>query len=389
MLRYLAERGHQIYLISFMRPEEEGYVASLRHYCAEVYMVPIQRSRLADGIYWLRSQISGRPFLIERDDLPGMRRAVKQTLAQEEIEVIHADQLTMAQFGLTRDGQRIASPTGERPRLVFDAHNATWNIMERMAQTVPAALRPVLRLEAERVKKYEGMILQTFDHTLAVTDLDKDDLLKAWEMRRDGQPARQPAITTIPIAVDTQVLQPTARQPGVQNILTLGTLRYPPNADGVRWFLREVFPLVRQQTPEATLSIAGRNPPQDLLQLAEGFGGAARVLGFVPDLTPLMQASALVVVPVRAGSGMRVRILEAFAQGMPVVTTTVGLEGIQAVPGRDALVADTASDFADAVVRLLRDPALQEQLAVNGRRLAEQRYDWKEALGCMEDAYGA
>ncbi|MCI0519388.1 MAG: glycosyltransferase family 4 protein [Chloroflexi bacterium] len=388
VLRYLAERGHQIFLASFMRPEEEGYVAPLRHLCAEVHTVPIQRSRLADGAYWLRSHLSSRPFLIERDDIKGMRQIVRSVLEQEQIDVIHADQLTMAQFGLTRAGRRLQADGGLIPKLVFDAHNATWNIVERMTQTVPPLLRPILRIEAQRIKRYEGMILDVCDHTLAVTDLDKQDLLKAWQGYRQAGASQPPQITTIPIAVDTEALQPAARKPEAMNILTLGTLRYPPNADGIRWFLRDVFPLIRQHSPQATLAIAGRNPPQDLFQLAEDFGGAARVLGFVHDLKPLMQESALVVVPVRAGSGMRVRILEAFAQGMPVVTTTVGLEGIHAVPGRDVLVADTEEAFAQAVTTLLQDAALQEQLAVNGRRLAEEAYDWKAALSCLESAYG-
>jgi glycosyltransferase involved in cell wall biosynthesis len=127
--------------------------------------------------------------------------------------------------------------------------------------------------------------------------------------------------------------------------MTMGTLHYPPNADGIRWFAKDVFPLVRQQVPQVTLTIVGKNPPPDFLHLQEQYPGVITVTGYVPDLTPFMEKAAIMVVAVRAGGGMRVRILEAFARGLPVVTTTVGLEGIEARPGEDVLVAISV-DFA-------------------------------------------
>jgi glycosyltransferase involved in cell wall biosynthesis len=113
-----------------------------------------------------------------------------------------------------------------------------------------------------------------------------------------------------------------------------------------------------------------------------------RVTGYVPDLNPYFEESALVVVPVRAGGGMRVRILETFARGVPIVTTTIGLEGIEAVPNIDVLVEDTPQSFADAVIRLLHDKTLQYTLAKNGRRLVEKKYDYRVVLGALNGIYG-
>jgi glycosyltransferase involved in cell wall biosynthesis len=169
--------------------------------------------------------------------------------------------------------------------------------------------------------------------------------------------------------------------------MTMGTLHYPPNADGIRWFTQEVFPLVRDHIPKATLTIVGKNPPADFLQLQEQFPGVISVTGYVPDLTPYMEKAAIMVVPVRAGGGMRVRILEAFARGLPVVTTTIGLEGIDARPGEEVLVADTPADFADTVTRLLKDKVLQDNLAAKGRQLAKRCYDWHVILGKMDEIY--
>lgn len=382
VLRYLAQRGHEVTLVSFVRPDEVAFVPVLHQVCTAVHTIPIHRSRPADGGYWLRSHLTGRPFLIERDDLPPMRQLVRHLLTTGQFDVVHADQLTMTQFAL----EALAMPlTEKRPFTIFDAHNATWTISDRLRESVPWFLRPILRLETERIKRYEAMLVSRFDHTMVVIEPDRPALMAGVPTAQQSAVAAK--ISAIPIAVDTTELQPIVRQPGSTNILTLGSLNYPPNADGVRWFAQEIFPLVRQQLPGVTLTIVGKSPPADLAQLGEQYPDVVQVTGYVPDLTPYMQAAALVVVPVRAGSGMRVRLLEAFARAMPAVTTTIGLEGIEAIPGREVLVADTPADFAAATVNLLQDVALQQVLAGNGRLLAESRYDWQVALRLMDAVY--
>jgi polysaccharide biosynthesis protein PslH len=412
VLRYLAAQGHEIILASFVRPEETKYVPMLDQVCKAVHTVPIKRSRLADIGYWLRSHLTRRPFLIERDDIQNMHKVVQDVLKSGQVDCIHADQLTMTQYALPYarrkpdtgdsvnankinlhlDGEE--NRANRRPILVFDAHNAVWTIVERMRQNLPWMLRLPASLEARRIKQYEGMLMKTFDHILAVTEIDRIDLLEA-ASAVDGRGqdekiiASLPAtVTVIPIAVDTDQIQPVCRQPGSKTILTLGTLHYPPNADGVRWFLQEVFPVVRQSIPEAKLTVVGKNPPHDLIQSARENPEWVTVTGYVRDLRPHLQSSAIVVIPVRAGSGMRVRILDAFAFGMPVVTTTVGLEGIDALHGEHVLVGDTAGEFAENVVRLLGDEDMQAKLSLNGRRLVEGRYHWKNALKSMDRVYG-
>lgn len=383
VLRALTGQGHAVTLVSFVRPEEEQHVPALKELFAAVHVVPIRRSRVADLGYMLRSYLTGRPFLIERDDLRPMQELINRLVKEQDFDFIHADQLTMVQFAI----RGAAVSPNRKPKVIFDAHNAVWTIVERMQQNARWFLKPVLGVEARRVKRYEGELLKTVDHVLAVTDVDRAGLEEAL---RFAQPkANQPAapIAVIPIAVDTQQLQPIRRRPGCRNIVTLGTLHYPPNADGIRWFFREVFPLIRQRVPDATLTIIGKNPPSDFVDHAISHAEMIRLTGYVPELPPHLEQSALMVVPVRAGGGMRVRILEAFASAMPVVTTTVGLEGIHAEPEQDVLVADTAADFAERVIQLLEDPALQEKLSKNGRHLAETKYDWQVVLSAMSPIY--
>lgn len=382
VLRYLAERGHKITLASFVRPEEIPYIDTVKEVCATVHAVPIRRSRLQDFRYFLRSLFSGRPFLVERDDLLAMRAIVNQVVRSEHVDVIHADQLTMTQFGFPLDVNG-----HKKPALVFDAHNAVWTITERMKENAPFYLKPPLWLETKRIKQYEGMIVSDFEATLAVTEPDRVALLEAVRAHTGSNNGHATPISVIPIAVDTHQIQPVARQPGSRNILTMGTLYYPPNADGIRWFLQEVFPLIRRKTPDVTITIVGKNPPKDFVRLAEEPTSGVIVTGFVEELDPYFAKSALMVIPVRAGGGMRVRILEAFARAMPVVTTTIGLEGIDARPGKDLLVGDTPSDFADSVLDLMQDKFLRMTLSSNGRQLVESRYDWQVVLGELDKTY--
>ena len=379
VLRYLAKSGHKITLASFVRPEELPYIEDVKKVCSSVYTVPVHRSRVSDVYYFLRSQLTGRPFLVERDDVAEMRSVVNQVVASESVDVIHADQLTMAQFAFP-----LHINGGKKPALVFDAHNAVWMITERMKQNAPFYLKLPLAVETGRIKSYERKIVSDFDATLAVTEPDRLALMDTFH-GHDSDGGKH--ISVIPIAVDTCQIVPVPRAENSLNILTMGTLYYPPNADGIRWFIQQVFPLVRQSVPGAQLTIVGKNPPKDFLKLAAQEDSGIIITGFVPELDPYFAQSALAVIPVRAGGGMRVRILEAFARAMPVVTTTVGLEGIDAEPGVDVMVADSPGDFAKSVVSLFYDKGLQRQLSTNGRRLVEEKYDWQVVLGSLDKIY--
>ena len=379
VLRHLADAGHQIILVTYVRPEEDQFIPKLREVCTEVYGIPLKRSRLRDFAFMAISLFKNVPFLVERDNLPAMQEKVEELLAAGKVDIVHADQFTMAQFALYPQSCQI--------RKIFDAHNATWKIVERSVSQYPFWLRFVLKREAVLMRAYERRVIQEYDHTFTVTSVDHDFLLSLFT--QEQQPSINRKITPIPISVDCDAIHPLPRPSGSKNIVTLGTMHYPPNADGIRWFIKEVFPLVLKDQPDAHLTVIGKNPPEDFILEANRNPASITVTGYVPDLVPHLSSAALIVVPVRSGGGMRVRILEAFAYGLPTVTTTTGLEGIDASISEDVLVKDTPSEFAAAVLQILHDPDLQKRLSVNGRKLAEEKYHWKSALTPIDKIYAS
>jgi glycosyltransferase involved in cell wall biosynthesis len=167
-------------------------------------------------------------------------------------------------------------------------------------------------------------------------------------------------------------------------VVYFGLLSTIPNIDGVVHFLRDIWPRIAEAAPEARCKIIGGRPPPSLLALA---GPRVELTGFVPDLRPYLAAAAAVVVPLRLGGGTRLKIVEAMAMGKAIVSTTLGTEGIEAVPGRDLLVEDQPAVFADAVNRLLAEPGLAARIGQSARQLAVDRYGWSEAARALEGFY--
>jgi glycosyltransferase involved in cell wall biosynthesis len=368
VLRYLARR-HEVHLVSFVRPGSEvDHAEMLRSMCASITTVPLRRSRAQDVRYFVRSLASGRPFLIERDDLPDMRAAIRELLRRHAFDAVHADQLSMGQFA-------VDLPVRLR---VLDEHNAVWTIVRRAAQREPWMRRAAAELEWRKLRHYEGALCRRFDW---VTVVSNDDQLALQRAARTTL-----RVVEIPIAVDTQELAFEPRSPEAHDVLSVATMFYPPNVEGVHWFATTALPLIRPTVPGTCFFIVGSRPPKHIQRLATPDSGI-RVTGYVPDLEPILRHSAVLVVPVHSGSGMRVKILEAFARGIPVVSTKVGVEGIDARPDEHLLVADSPAAFATAVTRLLHEPDTAARLARAGRTLVEQRYDWRTALAPLDQLY--
>jgi sugar transferase (PEP-CTERM/EpsH1 system associated) len=259
---------------------------------------------------------------------------------------------------------------------VLDAHNIEFRISASLARAATgpgrAVYRAYARREARRLQTEEIAAWRRTDHVVTVSEDDR---------RIVEELAPGTATTVVPNGVDL------ARPPRSANdgrrgdrspaAVFVGKMDYRPNVDGARWFAAEVLPLVRRQVPSFELTIVGRDPTLEVRALNDRDG--VRVTGRVESTTPFLVDASVAVVPLRAGSGSRLKVLEALAAGTPVVSTSVGVEGLDVEAGRHLLVADSATEFAAAVVDLLADPERRARLVREGRRLVEDRYSWRDA----------
>ncbi len=332
------------------------------------------RSRGRDAFHLLRSLATDQPFLIARDDVSAMHEKAAELVRQRPFEAIHADQLWMASYALAA-----AEAAAARPRLILDQHNAMFLVPQRLAESNSGLRHLFLSRESSKLRHYESETCKKFDDIVWVTSEDQ----AAVGLRSDGRDVRWHE-HVIPICVDPTSQSIIARGPAPFRITFLGGLHWPPNASGINWFAQEIWPSVRAQCPDAVLTIIGKSPPPELSEV-EG----CEVTGYVADPSAYLVETAAFVVPLWAGGGMRVKVLDAWNWGLPVVATTIGAEGIRYTPGQDLLIADDPAEFAAAVIRVWRDRSLADSLVEAGRLVVEQNYDWRTVYCRWDDIYGA
>ena len=331
-------------------------------------VVTLPRRTLArESVTALRAAIDREPYVLyARHRRSQVRRALEQQIADRPPAVVYLDHLD----SLVYAGALPAIP------LVVDMHNVYSRLASRMAGESGALRRRYLEREAVLLERMERSAVRMAHTVLAVSDDESRYFLELG--------ARN--VVVVPNGVDCDVFEPLpiGRRQGAPTILYVGSLAWPPNASAAQFLATEVLPAVRQQLPEARLLIVGRNPGPELLALARP-GANVEVAGNVDDVMPYYGAANVLAVPLQSGGGTRLKILEAFAAGVPVVSTPVGCEGIDAIDGRHLEVADRP-DFAAAIVRLLTTPEHARLLAERARVLARRQYDWSVVGAAAGDA---
>ena len=388
MLRYLAAR-HRVTLVSFVRPDDRPEsLAHLRGICAEVHPVAMRRSWWRNLRAATKGLLTGLPMIVARDDIGEMADLLRGLARRRTFDVIHADQLSMAGWG--RLAAQAAASAGRRvPRMLLDEHNAIYLLTQRMAAEERQPLRRLLTArEARAFARYEASTCRAYDAVLTVTPEDEARLLALYD------PAARAALaarfTVVPICVDPESVAPVVPRTGSPpTILHLGTMFWPPNVAGVLWFVREVLPLVRRQIPDVRFVVVGKNPPPEIRDLAAHGPDQAcvEVTGYVADPTPYLEGADVFVVPLHSGGGMRVKILDAWLWGLPVIATPIGAEGLEMQAGENLLIAADAVSFAAATVRLLQDEALNRRLRTAGRAWVEGHYGWQAVYRRVDEVY--
>ncbi len=370
VLKHLASRHEVVYCTFVRNAQEEHAVQKLSEICRRVSTVPIKRSPISNARFLVESLLTGDSYLMRRDDRIAMQKLVRQLLREERIEVLHVDQLNMMRF----------VPSDWTGTVILDEHNAVWQVVDRLCkgQRNPVS-RWVLGREVRLIRKLEGEACRRADLVLAVSEQDQNAL-------REVTDPLLP-IEVIPITVDTEKFASLyhAREPEPTRLFTVGNMFWPPNNEGVIWWLRHGYEKLRALCPGITYDVVGARPPRALQILAQQH--SVGLPGHVADIEQYWRRAGALAVPLLSGGGVRVKILEAMAMGVPVVSTSIGCEGLAVRDGEHLLVADTAEDFAHACARVLLDRDLAWSLAQNARQLMIKEYDSKVALRRLDFAY--
>jgi len=270
------------------------------------------------------------------------------------------------------------------PLLVFDAHNAEYLLQQRIFETDSRHPQRWLGalyslIQWQKLRRYEAMICRRMEKVIACSTADADALARL-------VPGLKAIV--VPNGVDTQHYRPGIVSPlllGTQALVFTGKMDFRPNVDAVLWFCSEVLPIIRQSSPAAHFYIVGQSPHPRLAPLKRMEG--VTMTGFVKDVRPYIAAAAVYAVPLLTGGGTRLKVLEAMAMGKAVVSTTLGCEGILALPGRDIVLADNADDFATQVLALLKNEVRRDELGCAARTFVEHHFDWQTVTIPLEQAY--
>ena len=365
-------RRHQVTVVTTHGPgdDPDGLARELSH-CHQVISIPYVPPKRGSAAFpgaVARSWLSSYPVDLWKWRVPEVRRQVRTLVDSGVVDLCVSDFLFAA----------ANVPLGGPVPVILFEHNVEYLIWQRLCGLESSPWkRALFELEWRKVRAREADACRLADLTIAVSEDDR---------RRLEAVARGIRATSIPTGVDTTYFAPNDYTERPDRLVFSGSMDWHPNEDAVLHFADAILPRIRAEIPGVTLTVVGRNPTARLREIA--LRAEIIVTGTVEDVRPSIAEAAVYVVPLRAGGGTRLKIFEALAMAKPVVSTTVGAEGLGLEPGRHFVAADGPRDFADAVVGLLRDSQRRTALGQAGRALVEANYSWPTIAREFEERCG-
>jgi glycosyltransferase involved in cell wall biosynthesis len=377
--------SHEVSVLSFFdaREDQEASLRATRAYCRRVVMVPNRRrdAGWADKrllqlgsllLPWSYERLihRGRTLTLALDDM----------VSTDAYDVIHFEFSHMAVHLSGAGGRPERSSPATRsapgPVLLLDEHNIEYDVVRQTAVAGGSvARRAFSAIDWRKVRAEERR---------AWTRLDGCTLTSACDEGVVRSHAPEIRTAVVPNGVDLDFFRPRGGPRDAGTLLFFGAVDYYPNTEGLLFFLDHVLPRLSARVPRARLCIVGRRPPAAILARR---GPGVEITGAVEDIRPYIERAAAVVVPLRIGGGTRLKILEAMAVGKAVISTSLGAEGLDVVPGRDILIADDAEGFAAQCARLLEDPGLADRIGAAARGAVEARYGWGASVERLSAFY--
>jgi glycosyltransferase involved in cell wall biosynthesis len=367
MLKHL-KREHDVTYLSFARPEESpGSLEKSAEYCHRLVSVPLREApKFGPRFYYdlTSSLMAPLPYAIRKYCSSEMRNAIDRELRQRDYDVVVSDFLVAS----------INLPTAVPCATVLFQHNVESMIWLRQFQTQANRFkRAFLKTQWQKMLRYERETCRRFDAVVTVSEDDRERMRKEFGLTR---------VYDVPTGVDTTYFSPRGTAVDPVELVFTGSMDWIPNEDAVRYFADSILPFISREIPECKLTVVGRNPRAPVLLLQRS-NPRIKITGRVDDIREYVARAAAYVVPIRVGGGTRLKIYEAMAMGKPVISTSVGAEGLPVRDGEELLIADDPQEFAKAVVRVLRDPSLAKGLGERARAIVCEKFEWEHAANAF------
>ena len=358
-------RRHELSLVCFQEPQQDpAWVEKFASYCARVEVVPLRRSRAYLNCL---AGLGGRtPLQLRYYADPAMHRAVRKVVDEMQPDLLYAQLIRMGQYIEPYHVARIV------------AMNLSMTLNYRRLAEHSSGLKKILHsLEYRKMRSYEAAFARKFDRVLLISKYDFDAIEQTEPLDN---------VFFNPHGVDASFFAPDPSVEKLPNSLILtGNMSYGPNVDAATYFCNHILPEVRKQVPDVTLFIVGADPARDVVSL--GRVPSVQVTGRVPDLRRFMNQALVAVAPIRIGAGLQNKVLEGMSMGLPMVVTPVANEAIQAVDHEHLLISENASESANCIVRLLKEPARRAQLGAAARRFIVENWSWEKHFSHLETMF--
>lgn len=358
LIKYLSKRN-DIHLIAWATSEEQlKYVPKLQNYCSslEIVLKPYPKKSL------LKLYFYAIHFFLKE-----MQLKITEAIKTLHIDVIHADAIYSAQYVHNLSHiPKVIVPCDANSLAVYQLYRKSWNPLTKLSYLTRWVM----------LKNFERNMYTKFDKCVVVSPKDRE-ALKSHLPNLD--------ISVIPNGVNSEYFKPNDQHRRNENIIFTGIMSFPPNVDAILYFCRDIFPLIQKKKGNVKLYIVGKDPVNKVKKLSNNKN--ITVTGYVPDIRSYISKCAVYVCPMRIGTGIKNKILEAMAMGIPIVATSASVEAIGVSPNRDIIIADDPKEFAMQTMRLLNDKELRMRLVKNARKLVETKYSWESTIAKYERVY--
>jgi len=370
LIKNLSDK-HNISLLCYAGSgDQEKQVSHMKAYCESIYLVQRKKISKTKQLPSIAKYLFLRlPWNVKYAKSKDMQDAILKITKANPFDILHIDDVFMA------SNLDLSSHYSFKKAITFQDiesinYRRTFKIEKNPYQKM------LFLLNWLAMRSWERKIIENFDLTVTVSPIELRILESMYPKAN---------IAFIPNGVDIESFNPLPVTDNEDSLLFIGKMDYSPNIDGAVYFAKRIFPLIKREIPNTKLMIVGQNPKKALEKLKSD--PSVSVTGYVESVIPYYKRSSVAIVPLRAGGGTRGKILEAMALGRPVVSTSLGAEGLEATHKENIMIADKDEDFARYVIDLMKNMSLRKNLIEKAREFVEARYDWREVAKGLDRAY--